>query len=457
MDQRPERLERLERLELRRALGPWQAASLVVGTIIGTGVFLKAAVMAQLGSPPWVLAAWGVAGALSLAGALTFAELGAMFPEAGGEYVFLRESYGRFVGFLYGWMRFWIGSPGSIAAYAVGAATFASSAFDVDVLAIGPVGGRTVIALGVIAIFTALNSVHVGASGRLQTALTALKVAIIVALAGGALLAPRGSWSHLAEGGGFPGGASFGAMVLAALWAFDGWSNLPMAAGEVRDPTRNVPRALVGGALAVLVIYALVNLGYFHALPLAEIQASASPAHPHAPAVAAKVAEQLVGGTTQILIACAMLVSALSAMNGSMLTGARVPFAVARDGLAPAALARLPAGARVPRTAILIQGTWASVLALSGRFDDLTDAVVFALWLFYALNAGAVLLLRRRAPARVRPFRVPGYPVTPIVFIVFAIVLLVSTVFAKPLISGFGVGVMAIGAVVYAVVLRRRA
>jgi APA family basic amino acid/polyamine antiporter len=434
---------------LRRALGAWSAASLVVGTIIGTGVFLKTAVMAQAGSPLWVLAAWAVAGALSLAGALTYAELGAMLPEAGGEYAFLREGWGRFFGFLYGWTRFWIGTPGSIAAYAVGAATFAGSAFDTSALAVGPVAGRAVIALVVIAAFTAINCMNVGAGGRLNTALTALKVTILVALAGGALLAPHGDWAHLREGGGFPGGVPFSAMVLAALWAFDGWNNLPMVAGEVRDPAKNLPRALVLGTLAVLAIYAIVNLGYFHALPLAEIQASASPSHLGAPAVAAKVAEQFVGGTTQIVIALAMMVSALSAMNGSMLTGARVPYAMARDGLAPQALARVSAHARVPRTAVVVQGAWACVLALSGRFDDLTDAVMFASWLFYALNAGSVLLLRRSRPDAPRPFHVPGYPVVPLVFIALAAVLLVATLVAKPLISSLGAGVMALGAVVY--------
>ena len=437
---------------LVRALGPWQAASLVVGTIIGTGVFLKTAVMAQVGgSPLWVLLAWGVAGVLSLAGALTYAELGAMFPHAGGEYVYLREGWGRFLGFLYGWTRFWIGTPGSIAAYAVGTATFLG----------GVLGGidHDVVALSMILVFTTINCFNVRTGGSVQAVLTGLKVALIAALAIGALTTPHGSWSNVAEGGGFPGASAFGTMVLAALWAYDGWNNLPMAAGEVREPSRNLPRALVGGSLAVFAIYAAVNLGYFHALPFSEVITSSSKVHPDAPPIAAKAASQFLGSTTQALLAVAMAISALSAMNGAMLTGARVPFAVASDGLAPKQLARLSPGGRVPRVAVIIQGMWASVLALSGRFDQLTDAVVFASWLFYALNAGSVLLLRRRLPNHPRPFRVPGFPIVPLLFVVLATLLLANTLATAPRESLFGLGMMALGAAVYGVgrlVSRRR-
>ena len=435
---------------LVRALGPWQAASLVVGTIIGTGVFLKTAIMAQLGGTgAWVLAAWGVAGALSLAGALSYAELGAMFPEAGGEYVYLREGWGPGLGFLYGWTRFWIGTPGSIAAYAVG-----SAAFLAGILPTSP--GSKAVALAVIWVFTAINCLRVQAGGRVQTVLTALKVALIAALALGALAAPSGSWHELTGGGAFPGASAFGAMVLAALWAYDGWNNLPMAAGEVRDPAKNLPRALVGGALAVIAIYAAVNLGYFHALPVAEIARSSSDAYPQAPPVAAKVAAQFLGPAAQAALAAAMAISAISAMNGAMLTGARVPFALAKDGLAPRALAKLAPDARVPRTAVLVQGAWASVLALSGRFDQLTDAVVFASWLFYALNAGSLLLLRRRAPDRARPFRVPGFPIVPLVFVALASLLLVDSLWTRPFESLFGVVVMAIGGGAYRVLRARR-
>jgi APA family basic amino acid/polyamine antiporter len=441
-------MDRGDEVTLSRSLGPWQAASLVVGTIIGTGVFLKTAVMAQLGgSPGWVLAAWAVAGALALAGALTYAELGAMFPHAGGEYVYMREGWGRLAGFLYGWMRFWIGTPGSIAAYAVGASTFLGGIAWFE-------PGDKLVAIAFVAIFTAINCANVRTGGNFQAALTAVKVGLIALLAIGAFVAPRGSWSQVAAGGAFPGWTAFGLMILAAAWAFDGWNNLPMAAGEVRDPSRNIPRALVGGTIAVLAIYALVNVGYFRALPFGDVASASSDAHPNAPSVAAKVAAQFLGDTTQVIVAAAMALSALSAMNGSMLTGARVPFAVAADGLAPTWLARL-SSARVPYVAVLVQGAWASVLAASGSFNQLTDAVVFASWLFYAMNAGSVLLLRRRRPARVRPFRVPGYPIVPLVYVAFVTLLLANTLVEQPLVSLFGLAIMAAGAAVYGVFLRR--
>jgi APA family basic amino acid/polyamine antiporter len=239
-------------------------------------------------------------------------------------------------------------------------------------------------------------------------------------------------------------------MVLAALWAYDGWNNLPMAAGEVRDPQRNLPRAIIWGTLGVFAIYALVNLGYFHALPFAEITA------PGTTSIAQKTATTFLGGTAQALLAAAMAISAISAMNGSMLTGARVPYAVASDGLAPRLLGRLAPGARVPSMAVLVQGCIACAYALSGRFDQLTDAVVFVSWLFYALNAGTVLILRAREPERERAFRVPGFPIVPVVFMVLSGVLLVNAVISIPRESGLGLGVTATGALVFALFLRKR-
>lgn len=438
------------RHDLVRALGPWQAAAIVVGTIIGTGVFLKTAVMAQsCGSAAWVLAAWGVAGALSLAGALTYAELSAAFPTAGGEYVFLRAGYGPFVAYLYGWARFWIGTPASIAAYAVGAATFLSGVLPVRTVGVVPV------AIGLIAVFTAINCLSVRAGGHLQTVLTAIKITIIVALAGGAAVADTADWHRLVASGPFPGAGGFGLAVLAALWAFDGWNNLPMAAGEVRDPDKNIPRALVIGTLAVLAIYAIVNAAYFVALPFDQVATSNSDAFPAAPAVAARAASTFLGDTATRVLAIAMTVSALSAMSGSILTGARVPYAMARDGLAPRALGNVSAGARAPVMAVAISGAWACLLATTGSFDQLTDYVIFTSWVFYGLNAGTVMLLRRRQPDLLRPYRVPGYPVLPIVFVILSGVLLVNTIYAQPRHSLYGLGFMALAVPVYLVFHRR--
>jgi APA family basic amino acid/polyamine antiporter len=439
---------------LVRGLGPWAAASLVVGTIIGTGVFLKTAEMAASGpSAGWILAAWGAAGLLSLFGAMTYAELGAMYPAAGGEYVYLRRGYGPLMGYLYAWNRFWIATPGSIAAYAVGSSIFLGGVLPPHWIA--ALGGAKVLAIGLIAVFTAITCLDVRSGGGVQAAMTALKVVMIGALAVGALVTPRGDWTALAEGAGFPGWGAFGAMVLAALWAYDGWNNLPMAAGEVKDPARNLPRAIVGGAIVVYVIYAFVNLGYFHAVPMAEILTSA-PNVSGAPSVAQKAATRFFGDLSQTLFAAAMAFSALSAMNGSMLTGARVPYAAAIDGLAPRPLARLSRGARIPITAVLVQGALSCVYATGGGFDDLTNAVVFASWMFYALNAGSVLLLRRREPARPRPFRVPGFPIVPAIYIGLSVLLLANTVREQPIVSALGLGTTAFGGLVYLALYRRR-
>jgi APA family basic amino acid/polyamine antiporter len=232
-------------------------------------------------------------------------------------------------------------------------------------------------------------------------------------------------------------------MVLAALWAYDGWNNLPMAAGEVTEPQRNLPRAIVWGSLGVFAIYALVNVGYFHALPLADIVA------PGPTSIAQRTATTFLGGTAQAVLAAAMGISAISAMNGSMLTGARVPYAAASDGLAPGALARVAEGARVPTVSVLVQAGLAMIYAVSGRFDQLTDAVVFASWLFYALNAGTVLVLRVREPDRERAFRVPGFPAVPVIFMALALLLLVNAIWTAPHASVLGIGVTAVGAAIY--------
>ena len=250
-----------------------------------------------------------------------------------------------------------------------------------------------------------------------------------------------------------PGISAFGLAIISALWAYDGWNNLPMAAGEVASPQRNLPRALIVGALSVLAIYALINLAYFYALPFSEVVTANSGVNKEAPAVAEKVGRAALGDIAGSLLAFAMTISALSAMSGAILTGSRVPFALARDRLAPSGLARLNRAA-VPATAVIVQGCCASLLALTGSFDQLTNSVVFASWIFYAMNAGSVLLLRRRRPELERPYRVPGFPVVPLIFIGVSGLLLVNTVLASPRDSLMGLGLMALSLPFYFLTLR---
>jgi APA family basic amino acid/polyamine antiporter len=252
--------------QLNRSMGPWQAASIVVGTIIGTGIFLKTATMTQLlGSMTTVMLVWIIAGLLSYAGALTYAELCARFPSSGGEYVFLREAYGKPLAFLFGWMRFWIGSPGSIAAYAAGAATFAAG---IGILPIQQIpGGISTIAVGLILFFSLINCLQVRWGARVQIFLTALKVILILALVFGVALLGKPVENLLGSGQGLTDKSwlsAFGLAMIAALWAFDGWNNLPMVGEEVREPKKNLPLALALGVLAVLALYLLANWAYFH-------------------------------------------------------------------------------------------------------------------------------------------------------------------------------------------------
>lgn len=429
---------------LLRNLKALDATALVVGTIIGTGVFLKTSPMAQwVGSPFWVLAAWAVAGALSLTGALVYAELGSLFPRAGGEFVFLKETYHPLVAFLYGWSRLWIVTPGSIAAYSIGAAIFLDGLFPMT-------SYRQGVAITLIAFFTMLNCFSVAFGGRLQSVMTAIKILmigiLIVAVLG---FSPTGTWQNLSNSTGeWQGISAFGMAVLAALWAFDGWNNLPMAAGEVENPGRNIPRALCWGLLAVLISYAAVNVTYFYALPFDEIVTASSTSYPEALPVATKALQSL-GAWAVIFISAAFVFSALGAMNGSMLAGSRVPYAMALDGLFLKSLSRLNPKTRVPVVSVLFQGGLAALLALTGTFDQLTDYVVFASWIFYALVTGSLFILRHRRPDLVRPFRTPGYPWVPIVFLISSLFLLMNTLLTSPKQSLIGIGLLGLGVPVY--------
>jgi APA family basic amino acid/polyamine antiporter len=429
---------------LVRGLSLIDATSLVVGTIIGTGVFLKSATMAQqVGSPNMVLLVWVVAGLLSLAGALTYAELGAMYPHAGGEYVYLREAYGDVPAFLYGWTRFWIAGPATIAAYAIGAATFLDGAASLDA-----VGGKVIIGFGFIFFFTALNCLQVSVGGRLQSFITGVKLLMMAALILGVLFySDSASMSNLAT----PDAATamtvsgFGLAMLSALWAYDGWNNLPMAAGEVKDPARNVPLSLIIGVLVVLVIYLLINFGYFLALPFAEALSANSDMSPDALPIATKAAVTFLGPAAIGIVSIGFMISALGAMNGSVLTCARVPYAMATDRLFFRQLGFVHPKTSVPVVSVVLQGGIAATMAFFGSFDQLSNYVVFSSWIFYGLVCAGVFILRKKRPDVARPYKTLGYPVVPAIFVLVSIFLVGNTIYELPKDTGIGIALIALG------------
>lgn len=447
--------------ELARALSLRDAIALVL-SVIGTGIFLKTAPMAQLvGSPSNVLLAWLAAGLLSLAGALTYAELGAMMPEAGGDYVFLREAYGNLLAFLFGWTNLVLISTGGVAAVSTALASFLSSFVPLDAVwatrdfhLLGQVvhwrlGIQQLLAVAVILLFSAINSRGVAVGARVQWMATVAKLGGIAIIVFGAFLLSRsGSWDHLrapVTAGIASGGiTAFGAAMLAALWAYQGWSNVSMVAGEIEKPERNVPRALIYGMLLVILVYLVTNVAYFYALPFSEILTSNSTAYRDALPVAAKAAQTFFSYGAQ-LVSIAFIICVIGALNGIILMNARVPFAMARDGLFFRRLGELSPSTRVPVAAIWTQAIWASVLALSGTFDQITTSVMFALWIFFALVGSSLFVLRRKLPAAPRRYRTPGYPVVPALFVLVAVWLVINSVKAYPVESAVGLLLIALG------------
>lgn len=468
-----------ENYNLIRGLGLIAAISVIVGNVIGTGVFLKARVMTcNVGTPGWVIAAWIAAGLLSLAGALTYAELTAMKPVAGGEYVFLRDTYGRLSSFLYGWMQIFIARPGSQAAagmaFAIGLNDFLGKKLEQTLFTL-PLGSSSfdvtliqVVALMVIVIFTTLNCASVTIGGQIATVLTGVKIALIVFVGIGAFIWVTGDFGHfsLANVGGacegvadavhvgapgytFLGG--FGAAMLGALWGYDGWNNLTFVGGEVKDPNRNIPLAIIGSTALIIVLYVLVHVGYFYVLDpttVASVSTSSS--------VAKTVVSMFFGGdVASIAVGAAvafftvgLMLSSLGTLHTSLLAGARVPYAMAKDGTMFRAFGRVSIN-HVPVNSVILMGVLASILALTGSFDTLTDYVVFGSWIFYALVTSSIFIYRRRYPELVRPYRAWGYPVIPVVFLLVAGWLLINTMMTAPKQSFIGIGLIILGLPVY--------
>ena len=401
-------------------------------------------------TPVLVIAAWVAAGLMSLTGALTYAELAALLPRAGGEYVFVRDAYGRLAGFLYGWTRFFVASTGGFAGLAAGFAIFLNIASGGAVAAMHP-AAVAVVASAAIAVVTIVNCAAVSVGGRIASTMAILKVALVLGVGVGAFLLADGDWGHYAmtaAGGscdGVPasargGFAGFGAAMLGALWAYNGWNEVTFVAGEVRNPSRNLPLAIIGGILILIALYVSANASYFYVLTPAAVASV-----PMSSAVASESTMRFLGSGTAGLMAAALAMSIFGSLQVTTLTSARIPYAMAVDGLFFPALGQVSARTHVPVRALLAQGLWGIVLVFSGSYDSLTDYAIFAVLIFVALTTASVFVFRRRMPDAPRAYRTLGYPVVPILFLLVAGWVILNTLLATPGRAFAGIGLMLAG------------
>ncbi len=442
--------------QLVRGLTLIPAAAVILANIIGTGVFLKARVMTcNVGSPEMVLVVWLVAGLLTLAGALVYAELGAMMPRSGGEFHFIGAAFGRRWAFLYGWTK-------TVALGASGAAVAIVFVVFLNDLTGGKLPQLAVQLLPVlvIAVATVINFSSVRSSGRTATFLTSVKIALVLFVALGAFLLADGTWGNFTLSGaagtceGVPESAKqglrgFGAAMLGALWGYNGWAVIAALGGEIKNPGRTLPRALIGGTLTVVALYLFINAAYFYVLTPVEVASVAESS-----SVASEAASRFFGPGVAALMSAGLLISAYGTLHTTLLSGPRIPFALARAGLLPGALARISSRG-VPAVAVLTIGLWSIVLAVSGTFDILTDIYIFILWIFFGMNGAAVFILRRRSPDANRPYRAWGYPVVPALFLLMTVFLLINTVVATPMRAFAGIALIVIGLPIYEYFNRR--
>jgi basic amino acid/polyamine antiporter, APA family len=424
--------------ELLRELNGWHATAIVVGTIIGSGIFLVPAEMMQaVGSARLVYLAWIVGGLLSFFGALTYAELGALRPWAGGEYVYIRDAFGPLPSFLYAWTWFLIAKPASIASVTSGLVRVLGnfSVFSFLPHPIFTLDGASsgyqltyghLLAVAATILITALNYLGVRKAGNFQLVMTTLKIVMIVVIIAAGFSATTGNWSNFGTTflGAKGGMAGFMAALVAALWAYDGWNDLNMVSGEIRNPERSIPLALIAGVAIVAVLYIGVNGAVQYVMPAADIARSPVPA-----SAATQIA---IGHLGALLVSAGMALSMFVTLNGTIMSGGRIPFAVARDGYFFKALAEVHPRFHTPALALLVQAVMAIALQLGGgSFRDFLELAIFSEWLFYMIAASSIFVFRRREPNAPRPYRTWGYPVVPALFVVAAAVLLYYTFLDK--------------------------
>jgi APA family basic amino acid/polyamine antiporter len=446
--------------QLVRGLGAWDGALLTIGAMVGTGIFITTGDIAKyLPYPGLIILVWLAGGLLTLAGALTYAELGVLFPRAGGIYHFLKEAYGPLPGFLFGWASFLVIMSGGIAAIAVGFGEYLGSFLPwfstQHVLLAVPVGswtwtlsGGQVAAAAAILLLTAVNYIGLREGAGVQNLLTVLKVGAVAGFAAlGLLVAPKvqPSLHALQPSGGVI--AAFGVGLIAALWGYDGWYGLVLSAGEVRQPERNLPRGLIWGTVAVTAMYALLNVVYIRALPV-EVMATT-------PRIGETAAAALFGAIGARLVSLVVLVSSFGCLAATILYAARIYLPMAQDGLFFHALAEVHPRYRTPGRSLLAQGGWSALLAVSGTFSQLYTYAMFAVTLFHVATGAAVFVLRRTRPDMPRPYRVWGYPVVPGLFILTCGLLVANTLSERPLESLWGLGLVTLGLPAYAYWRRR--
>lgn len=444
---------------LVRGLSARDGALLTVGSVIGTGIFITTADIARvLPHAGLILLVWAVGGALTLAGALTYAELGVLYPRAGGMYHFLKEAYGTLWGFLYGWTCFLVIMSGGIAALAVAFGEYLGSFVPFfsmrNVLVAVPVGGWTwslsggqVAAVLAILVLTAINHAGLREGVATQNLLTWLRIGSVVGFAALGFLAPARTDVALAAPVPAPGLlAAFGVAMIAALWTYDGWYGLTFSAGEMKDPRRGLPLGLIGGTLLVLALYMLMNLVYLRALSLPEMAAT--------PRIGETAAAALFGPVGARVVSAAVLVSTFGCLSATILYSSRIYLPMAQDGVFFRGLAAVHPVHRTPHRSLWAQSAWAVLLTVSGTYEQLYTYVIFAAVLFHVLTGASVFVLRRTRPELPRPYRTWGYPVVPALFLLGSVLLVGNTLVERPVESLWGLGLVAAGVPAY--VLWRR-
>jgi amino acid transporter len=436
---------------LTRRLGLWSAVAVLVGSTIGSGIFRTPAGVAQrIDDVPLFLLAWVLGGAVVLCGALTYSELAAAFPRSGGVYVFVRESFGRLPAFLFAWAELWVIRPGAYGAIGITASAYTLRTLKFDpatvVIAVGPLDIRSEQLLGAVYIVLvgAVNYFGIHRGAILQNLSTAFKVGALTLLV--VLGFALGHSTGMPEGGVFAQRAAVGlspfllAMV-AILWAYDGWADLAFVGGEVKDPQRTLPRALLIGTGTVVALYLAANLVYLYLIPIQDMK--------HAELVAADVARLVIGPAGVVVVSAAIAVSTFGTLNGSMMTAPRIFFAAAEDGLIPKVIARVDPRTHAPTAAVVLMTVMGVIFILIRTFTELADQFIIGIWPFYALAVAGVFVLRRTRPDLERPYRTWGYPVVPVVFLLGAVFLLGNYLVSETAAFALDIGIILSGVPMY--------